>query len=259
MIIDKKFRQLRIQMRQFAKRIINFAIKESLNIEIEDKKVKIEYCIFCSSTYGLTKEHVLTKWVYENCEKKDFITSVNGSTQTYNKTVVPTCAICNNDLLANIEKYIITLFNSTDLNDSFFEINERENIIRWLETIDYKFQILETRKKFLKHKSSQYVPYLRDVPIALFWQQIDFSPSKILTQIRIAQKRITQKSKYNSLNSLVIFKSKNNNFHFLHNQNEFIFLELPKFRLAIFYFFSKNFTTEESAYKEAMKIIKLHY
>ncbi|WP_449388609.1 hypothetical protein [Chryseobacterium lineare] len=258
MIIDKKFRKLRTQMRQSAKKIIDESIKERLYFEIENKKPN-KVCIFCSSEDALTKEHVLPKWVFENCEKKQFISPANGNSQTFNKTTLPTCAVCNNDLLGNIEKYITSLFSNIDQKSFFFNDYELENIIRWLETIDYKFQVLETRRRFLKHKSSEFVPYLSNAPLALFSKRTDFSPSKILANIRIAQQRITQKSKNKSLNSILIFKSKNKNFHFIYNYNEFIFIELPKFGLALFYFFSKEFISEEDAHIEAMKIIKLHY
>lgn len=61
MIIDKKFRKLRIQMRHSSKKIIDEAIKERLYFEIEDKKSKKEICIFCSSADTFTKEHVVPK------------------------------------------------------------------------------------------------------------------------------------------------------------------------------------------------------
>ena len=38
---------------------------------------------------------------------------------------------------------------------------------------------------------------------------IDYSPSKAVTQIRTAQKKVTEKSKVSNQNSLVIFKTKN--------------------------------------------------
>ena len=90
-------------------------------------------------------------------------------------------------------------------------------------------------------------------------ENIDYSPSKAVTQIRIAQKRVTQKSKINNQNSLIVFKTKNEGFHFFHHLNDFIFLELPKFGVAFFYFYSREFENEEVARDEAMKIVSAVY
>ena len=67
--------------------------------------------------------------------------------------------------------------------------------------------------------------------------------------------KTTVKSKSQYVNSLVVFKTKNQGFYFFHNMNEFIFLELPQFKVAIFYFYNKSFENELDAYNEAMKII----
>lgn len=90
-------------------------------------------------------------------------------------------------------------------------------------------------------------------------ENIDYSPNKAVSQIRIAQKRVTTKSKSNNKNSLVVFKTKNESFCFFHHLNDFIFLELPKYRVALFYFYSKEFENNEIARDEAMKIIKYVY
>jgi len=134
-----------------------------------------------------------------------------------------------------------------------------QNIIRWLEIIEYKFQLLEIRRKFIKSKSSQYLEYLRDIPVSIMRANIDYSPSKAVTEIRLAQKRVTQKSKVSNQNSLVIFKTKNESFYFFHHLNDFIFLELPKFGIALFYFYSRKFENVEDAKNEAMEIINTVY
>lgn len=259
MDIDLKLKELRVKLRQNSKKIMDDVVKRHLpKISLKEKS-KIEICVFCANTNNLTKEHVLPKWIFENCTKKSFITDINGNEQTYNKTTIPVCSNCNNNLLGNIESYIISLFNSTDLSKEFFSSEEIQNIIRWLEIIEYKFQLLEIRRKFIKSKSSQYIEYLRDIPVSIMRGDIDYSPSKAIAQIRLAQKIITQKSKIKNENSLVIFTTKNESFYFFHHLNDFIFLELPKFGIGLFYFYSRNFENAEIAKNEAMRIITSVY
>ena len=56
-----------------------------------------------------------------------------------------------------------------------------------------------------------------------------------------------------------MFKTKNESFYFFHHLNDFIFLELPKFGIALFYFYSRKFENVEDAKNEAMEIIKRVY
>lgn len=128
-----------------------------------------------------------------------------------------------------------------------------------MEIIEYKFQLLEIRRKFIKSKSSNYIEYLRDIPVSIMRENINYSPIKALAQIRLSQKRVTQKSKFENENSLVIFKTKNENFYFFHHLNDFIYLELPKFRIALFYFYSRNFENKVDAKDNAMEIITSVY
>lgn len=67
-------------------------------------------------------------------------------------------------------------------------------------------------------------------------EEIEFSHEKVITQLRNAQKRVTIKSKVKNLNSLVIFKTKNESFHFFDNINDFILLNCQNFRLHYFIF-----------------------
>ncbi len=213
-------------------------------------------CVFCSSTKNLSKEHVIPRWMFEKCTKKHFITNVNGISQTYNRTTIPVCSICNTDLLSNLEKYINQLFVATDLTNTFFTNQELENIVRWLEIIDYKFQILNIRRRFLKSKESGVIPYLIDFPISILRLNKEYTPSKVVSETRRSQKRITIKSKVQNINSLVVFKTSNPDFHFFHNMNDFIFIELPKQKIALFHFYNKIFDNVNDANKEAMEIIK---
>lgn len=259
MDINIKLKKLRVKLRQNSKRIMDDILQRHVpNINLKDKSKK-EICVFCASETNLTKEHVLPKWVFENCTKRFFVTDINGSEQTYNKTTIPACADCNNDLLGNIEKHIISILENRDLSSTFFNQEEIQNIIRWLEIIEYKFQLLEIRRKFFKSKILENSSYFRNIPISIMRANIDYSPNKAVSQIRLAQKRVTTKSKLNNENSLVIFKTKNKSFYFFHHLNDFIFLELPKHEIALFYFYSKEFENNEIAKDEAMKIIKSVY
>lgn len=259
MDINIKLKKLRVKLRQNSKKIMDDVLERHVpNISLKEKSKK-EICVFCANETGLTKEHVLPKWVFENCTKKFFVTDINGSEQTYNKTTIPACSNCNNDLLGNIEKYIISTFENIDLSSAFFNHDEIHNIIRWLEIIEYKFQLLEIRRKFFKSKNLENSSYFRNIPISIMRANIDYSPDKAVSQIRLAQKRVTTKSKFNNENSLVIFKTKNESFYFFHHLNDFIFLELPKYRVALFYFYSKEFENNEIAKNEAMKIISSVY
>ncbi len=63
-------------------------------------------------------------------------------------------------------------------------------------------------------KEHGYIKYLADLPISVLRENVDFSPSKAIQQIRNSNKRIAIKSKIGKENSLVIFKSKNKTFDF---------------------------------------------
>ncbi len=259
MIIDFKLKNLRIKVRQNSKQIMDDVLQRHVpKISLKDKP-KTEICIFCASHDNLTKEHVLPKWIFEKCTIRFFTTDINGSNQTYNKTTIPACADCNNNCLANIESYIISLFKDIDLTKAFFCNQELQNIIRWLEIIEYKFQILEIRRKFTKSQSAGYFSYLADIPISIMRENIDYSPSKAAAQIRLSQKRITIKSKTKNENSLVIFKTKNESFYFFHQLNDFIYLELPEFKIALFYFYNRTFKNTKDAQDDAKDIIKSVY
>lgn len=255
MEIDVKLKNLRVHLRRNSKNIIDDVINRNVSRNQGNIKFEKEICAFCATTSNLTKEHVIPRWVFENCTKKFFTTNMNGIEQTYNKTTIPVCADCNNNLLANIENQINSILTNTNLADSFYSLKQIQNIIRWLEIIEYKFQLLEFRRTFKKAKSSEFIEFLKDIPLAIMREEIEFSPEKAITQLRNAQKRVTIKSKVKNINSLVIFKTKNKNFHFFHNINDFIFIELPKFQVALFYFYSRDFENIEQAKDEATKII----
>lgn len=216
------------------------------------------FCMFCSTKRNLTKEHVLPRWTFEKCTKKDFITSINGLRQTYNTATIPACTTCNGVLLNSLEKAIIKSISEVNLKNSFFTDVELENIIRWLEIIDYKFQVTGFTRKFIKSDKILYNDYLSKIPLSLYRTDLG-SDREILSELRYTLKRISIKSKILRINSIVIFKSKNKSFHFFHSYNKFIFLELPNYRIAMLYFYDRIFESNKEAYDEAMKLIKEVY
>jgi len=110
--------------------------------------------MFCASLKKISKEHVLPRWTFEKSTEQFFTNDINGMSQKYNTTTIPACQDCNNNLLNNLEKYIQQLFKDTDLNETYFSDEEKENIIRWLEVIDYKFEIYNVIKRFNASKKA---------------------------------------------------------------------------------------------------------
>lgn len=219
-----------------------------------------DVCIFCGTIHQISREHVIPKWVYENNPEKFFTTKINGINQTYNRTTVPVCVTCNSDLLSGLEGYITKLLLEVNLKTDFFTIEEIENIIRWLEVIDYKFQMLNLKRRFLKSAEGKYTPYLSDFPLLLLRPGKEYdSPSKVVTAIRRSQKKVTIRSKTPNVSSLVVFETSNKGFHFFHKMNDFIFLELPKHKTALFYFFDKTFANPKQAFRAASRIIDKVY
>lgn len=215
-----------------------------------------DLCIFCGSREDLTKEHVLPKWTFKSQPDKHFITNINGLSQNYIKTVVPTCSECNSYILGLLEKQIKSSFKKIDLQTDFFSNKEQDNIISWLEIIDYKFQVLNLHRKFLKHKNADYIPFLSDIPLALMQDRASISLNEVREKAINSSDRLIVKSKKGKRNSLLVFKTKNPDFHFFHEMDDFIFIELPRFDVAAFLFLEKQFDQHKQAHNEAMRIIE---
>jgi hypothetical protein len=237
------------------------------NIRSNQKKIidsiisrdKLDICIFCGSPNNLTKEHVMPKWAFGNHPEINLKTNINGLSQAYIKTTVPTCSFCNTKVLSSLESELVRKFNHKDLALDDFSDKDLFNIILWLEIIEYKFQVLDMRRKFLKSKNGMFIPYLKNIPILILQNDASLSPSKVFSKLRKALKRLIIKSKSNKYNSLVLYKSTNKEYHFFHKTNEFIFLELADYGLGLFYFFEQKFVYSKQAQKEAMSIIKKVY
>ena len=249
MELDHRLILFRKNIRANQKKIIDSIISR-------DKK---NICIFCGSTKYLTREHVIPKWVFGNLPEKNLKTETNGISQSYVKTTVTACSFCNTKVLSSLESELVRKFDHRNLTLDDFSDRDIFNIILWLEIIEYKFQVLDMRRKFLKSKNSMFVPYLRNIPILILQNDASLSPSKVFSNLIKALNRLAIKSKLNRHNALVFFKSTNKEFQFFHKTNHFIFLELAEFELGLFYFFEQEFAHAKQAQKEAMGIIKKVY
>jgi hypothetical protein len=216
-------------------------------------------CMFCGSIGPITKEHIIPRWIFQNDTGRFFKITLNRQSQTYNKSTVPACQKCNSELLNHLERKIQSLFNGADPKQIPFSNEELQDLIRWLEIIDYKFHIMNISKHFLSPRDADHIPYLRDFPIYMLLPNKDYSPSKVLTEIRKTLYRLSVRDKQGRINSVVIFKTHNESDHFFHTLNDFIFLELAKYGIAIFYFYNRTFKNNADAYKAAMKLINKVY
>ncbi|RDI15376.1 hypothetical protein DFO48_101654 [Comamonas sp. AG1104] len=249
MSLFAKLVKFRKKIRINQKRIIETIIKDhSANI-----------CIFCGTDDNLTKEHVIPQWVYSHCPERFFITTTNGSEQTYNKTTVPACSDCNTNLLGALERHIKHEFEKADFKEKGFTSENLELIIIWLESLEYKFQVLDLRRKLNRVKGGEYIPYIGKMPISMFQGPLDTSPAKVFSNLRSALKVLGVKSKVPRLNSLCVLHTKNENFHFFHSSNNFIFIELAVFGVAFFYFYKENFDKHEDAVSKVFEIVKKEY
>lgn len=252
---------LRIAVRSNIKSVTDF-IDQNYIKRADDKAVVTTMqlvCMFCASPDKITKEHILPRWIFEKNTDRFFNIMLNGHSQTYNKSTIPACQKCNGELLNSLERNIQALFKHADPQNRPFTIEENKNLIRWLEIIDYKFHVMNISKRFLSPKKGEHIAYLKDFPLYMLLPNKNYSPSKALSEIRRTLYRISIKEKTEHINSLVIFKTHNKGDHFFHTLDEFIFMELPKYGIAIFYFFTRVFKTNEEAFKEAMKILKEVY
>lgn len=217
-----------------------------------------EICVFCKTNKNITKEHIIPKWVFEKNVSETMVSSLNRQSQTYNKAVLPVCATCNNEYLAKIENHIIDILYRIDglhgivLEDLF-------DIIRWIEIIDYKFQVYECRQKYIKYGDLDYDKEWGLFPMAHLRFFHELNPFKSLTLLKRAVTRITKKSKVGKIESLVISRPKVKHFDFFCLVDEYLYISFPMYNLSIFYFLKKEFDNIQDSFKEAYEIIgKVH-
>lgn len=251
--INSKFKSIRVNLRKEGADICEDVFRRFHPSTIKAKK---EICVFCNSTSKLTKEHVLPRWVFQKSTSSEFISSVNQQSQTYNKSVIPTCSECNNSILGYIEKHMIQVVERLESCNSYYE-NDLYDSIRWLELIDYKAQVFDCRRKYIKYGKSEYDTDWGIFPVAIIRHFMDMNPFKAHTYMRSAQRRITVKDKSKRLNSLVIFDTLHPHLNFFTKPNEYTFVSFPTCKIALFYFLRKDFNLLKDAEKEALYIISM--
>jgi len=254
MTFEDTLLRLRLIARKNGKRVMNKLFDDYLTGNF-NKEIN-SFCLLCGSESNLTKEHVLPKWVFEKDPKRTFTTDINQLPQKYIGTTLPVCFTCNTEILNTIEIYIQRTLLEVDLKNKYYSSQNWENIIRWLETIDFKFQLMDITTKFRAHKEAGYIPFLAEFSIA---EMRDFSIRTIKSKARLSLKRISIKDKSKMVNSLIVGTTKVKTFNYFHKSGQFLHLEIPKYNKVFFYFFEREFKNDEKAKKEAMKIIKSVY
>jgi hypothetical protein len=142
-----------------------------------------------------------------------------------------------------LERKAQQLLTSRDVDIDPYDADDTAVIIRWLELVDYKFQVYNISRKFKVSKTTGHIPYLENFPLYLLLQNKDYSPFQVLTAIRRSLNRQAVAGKWNKLNSLVVFKTSNKGYHFFHTIDDFIFIEMPQYQMAFFYFYWLEFNT----------------
>ncbi len=254
MHLKDKLLQLRLVARKKGKYVMNKLFDDYLTGLIT--KEVIPSCILCGTESNLTKEHVLPKWVFQSDSKYSFKTDINELSQKYISATLPCCISCNSDLLNSLERDIQRTLSEVDLETRYYSPQEWKNIIRWLEIIDFKFQVFDLATKFKVHKKAGYIPGLADFSIAFMR---DMSVRTVTSKARLSLKRISTKDKSKMHNSLIVGKTKVKTFNYFHKSGQFIYLEIPTYNKVFFYFYEKEFRNDKKAEKEAMKIIRSAY
>lgn len=255
MKIDEYLLRLRVIMRNKGKHVMNKLFDDYITGSIE--KNIIPSCIICGSEENITKEHVLPKWVFESSSKYSFRTIINQLSQPFIRTTVPACQVCNSELLNSLERYIQKTLAHVDLKKRHYSQDEWENIIRWLEIIDYKFQVSDISTKFVVRKGSKFIPEFSEFSIAFI--RDFFSVREVTAKCRLSQRRIAIKNKKKRCNYLIVGKTIEKTFHYFHKSGHFIYLEIPVYNKMFFYFYEKEFKSSKAAMREAKKIIKSVY
>ena len=251
--IDILFKRLRVNLRKYG-----IAIAQDVFTRYHPATINrgAEVCIFCRSSEKITREHVFPKWLFERDTVSTFVSSVNRHTQTFNKATVPTCAFCNNTILAKIERHIIGIVGKM----KEFRVegdHEMHDLVRWLELIDYKAQVYDSRRLYIKHQhADEYDPVLGSLPLSMMRHFPDLNPFKARELLRRAQRRITVKSKSERLYSLAVFVTEKPRFYCFTQPDEYIYISFPNCRLSVFYFLQQRFDNNSDAMELAKYYIE---
>jgi len=255
------FQAIRTNARNNRKEIISFLENHYLIREHGKSRTRPvkSICIFCSSDQNITKEHVLPRWAFERHPNRTFKTIINGLSHKYNQTTLLACKNCNTNLLSKFESRVLEIFSNHNLPNEFFKDDEISDIIRWMQILDYKFQVFSLLTRFRAVAGKGNISFLSDYSLSVLDPAIEYSPVKVLRNLRRSLNRITVLSKNKNINSLVVFKTSNPDISFFHKNNDFLFLELPHHQVAIMYFYELIFPDVFTARDHAMNLIKNHY
>lgn len=245
--MDEKFSILRKRVKHSQKKVMDCIIVDH-NADI---------CVLCGSSDDITREHTIPQWAFESNTEKSLINKKNNQSTHYIKATVPACRVCNSDLLGVFEynlKKFLTEKRGEELTDY-----EYDCIIWWLQYMGFKLQLMDLRNRFLRYKGGDYIPFLANFPVAMFWGNVDTTPGDVFRIIRKSRRNLMSKWKDKKHNSLMVFETSNKSFHFFHKVDEFIFIEMPQVKKAFFFFFNKEFDSHDLAHEECMKIIEKCY
>lgn len=245
--MDEKFSILRKRVKHSQKKVMDCIIADH-NADI---------CVLCGGSDDITREHIIPQWVFESNAEKSLINKKNNQSTHYIKATVPACRVCNSDLLGVFEynlKKFLTEKRGEELTDY-----EYDCIIWWLQYMGFKLQLMDLRNRFLRYKGGDYIPFLANFPVAMFWGNVDTTPGDVFRIIRKSRRNLMSKWKDKKHDSLMVFETSNKSFHFFHKVDEFIFIEMPQVKKAFFFFFNKEFDSHDLAHEECMKIIEKCY
>lgn len=253
-LIDKAFLELRKIVRAQGRYVMRKLFDDYVTGPIT--KPLVPSCIICGTEENITKEHVVPRWVFENDPTYSFTIGINGQNKDFISATLPACARCNSELLNNIERYIQKTLSEVGINTRSYSQKELANIIRWLEIIEYKYQIWTIASKFVRLKGAEYLPSLADFSIAFIKEM---SVRTITSKMRLALARISTKDKIGRTKSLAIGVTIKPTFYFAVSSGDFLHLEIPSYKKVFFYFFTKEYKRHGYAWKRAFKIIHTHY
>lgn len=245
--MEKKFGLLRKKIKE-SQRLVMDSVIANHNVEM---------CMLCGSTQEITREHVIPQWAFESNQQKGLVNKKNNQSVNYIKATVPACKKCNSDLLGAFEDSLKRMLLDKRIDE--LASKDIDCIIWWLQYLGFKLQLMDLRSNFLRFKGKDYIPALSQVPIAMFWGDIDTTPNKVFRIIRKSRRTLMKKRKCAKYNSLGMFETSNKSFHFFHKVNEFIFIELPQVQKAFFLFYHKEFGDYLDSQKEYMEVIKKFY
>ncbi|MDU1298944.1 MAG: hypothetical protein E6973_24305, partial [Enterobacter hormaechei] len=155
--MEKKFELLRKRIKN-SQRFVMDAVIENHNVDM---------CFLCGSVKEITREHIIPQWAFESNHEKGLVNKKNNQTVNYIKATIPACKECNSELLGAFEdnlKRVLLHKKGDELTPK-----DLDYIIWWLQYLGFKLQLMDLRSRFLRFKNKDYIPYLSQIPIAMFW------------------------------------------------------------------------------------------